>query len=63
MSEAYDNHMRMCKLFGLRMQWMRILGFDDDEIKTSLKQDTPTSVTEEQTELDAAKRLSNCRLK
>jgi|APGre2960657404_1045060.scaffolds.fasta_scaffold315764_1 hypothetical protein len=63
MSEAYDNHMRMCKLFGLRMKWMSMLGFDDDEIKDSLKKDTPTSVTEEQAELDTVKRMSKCRLR
>jgi hypothetical protein len=63
MGEAYDNHMRMCKMFHLRIKWMSMLGFDDDEITDSLKQDTPTSIEKEQAELDTVKRMSKCRLR
>lgn len=55
---SYLQHMKHCELTGVRMKWMKLLGCCDEEIKSSLKTDPPTSLEEEKLQLEAAERLS-----
>jgi hypothetical protein len=50
-----------CKLQGTRISWMKLIGFTNEEIKTSLKTNFPTSIVEEEKQLEAAQRLSDTR--
>lgn len=42
----------------LRIQWLRAIGMDNDEILTELEVNPPVDVQEEQMQLDAALRLN-----
>lgn len=57
----YHQHMLKCELYGLRRKWMGVLGFSDMEVKASVKRDPPTSLEEEQRQLEAAEGLSHVR--
>jgi hypothetical protein len=48
-------------LLSTRMQWMRLLGMDDDEIAMWTKVDSPVSLAKEQRELRAAEWLNGIR--
>lgn len=45
------------KLQSTRVAWMRLVGFSDEEIKHSLKTNFPTSIVEEEKQLDSAKKM------
>lgn len=49
------------KLQSTRVAWMRLVGFTADEIKHSLKTDPPTSIIEEEKQLEAAKVLDSIK--
>lgn len=50
-----------CKLEGTRMSWMKLIGCTNEEIKASLKSNYPTSIVEEEKQLEAAERLRDIR--
>lgn len=49
------------KLESTRVAWMRLIGFTNAEIKQSLKTDYPTSIVDEEKQLEAAKVLDSIK--
>lgn len=49
--------MTLVRPYQIRVQWMKLMGFSDEEIKKSVRDIPPINYKEEMQELEASKRI------